>query len=73
MSDPFVNTIQTRSGLSILRDNNLAAIEVSPWASKSQLMNALYEESKAIIPLYAIRYNWITSGEHRLELGCVLI
>ena len=57
-----MNNIQTRSGLSILRDNTLAAIEVAPWASKSYLMNALCDESKASIPLYAIRYNWITSG-----------
>ena len=63
MVDPFVSQIQTRSGLSILRDNTLAAIEVAPWASKSFLMDSLYDNSQPVIPLFGIRYNWLTQGK----------
>ena len=55
----FMNAIQTRSGLNILKHNFLAAIEVHPWADKTILEQNLRDESLVLVPLYAIRYDWV--------------
>ena len=62
MVDPFISQIVTRSGLNILKENALATIEVAPWASKTFVYDSLYDDSQVVIPLYGIRYDWITSG-----------
>ena len=58
----FMNHIQTRPGLQIIRDNFMAACEISPWADKELISNCLLEESSVLIPVFAIRYNWLTAG-----------
>ena len=57
-----MSNIQTRSGLVVLRDNFMAALEVSPWANKDLVQHHLEEESELMIPIYAIRYDWHTKG-----------
>ena len=54
--------LQTRPGLKIIGDNLLASCEVSPWADKNLITSALTEESGIRIPIFAIRYNWLTAG-----------
>ena len=60
--DMFMNHLQTRPGLQIIRDNFMAACEVSPWANKDLVSSVMTEESGILIPVFAIRYNWLTAG-----------
>ena len=55
--------VQTRSGLGIMRDNLLAAMEVSPWSEKEFIRHNLEDFSEVIIPIFAIRYDWITPSK----------
>ena len=59
----FMSDVQTRSGLFLLRDNVMAALEVNPWADRELIQQGLEEESKIFIPIYAIRYDWHTKGK----------
>ena len=58
----FMSHLQTRSGLEIIRDNYMAACEVAPWANKELVESTLLEESDVLMPVFSIRYNWITAG-----------
>ena len=64
----FMSHIQTRPGLGILRDNFMAALEVSPWSNKTLVLESLEDESEPLIPIYSIRYDWITQGKVRSYL-----
>ena len=55
--------LQTKPGLELIRDNFMAACEVSPWADKNLVANYLSEDSSILIPVYAIRYDWLTAGK----------
>ena len=59
----FMNHLQTRPGLQIIRDNFMAACEVAPWANKELVSTVMTEESSVLIPIFAIRYNWLTAGK----------
>ena len=63
----FMSHLQTRPGLQIIRDNFMAACEVSPWADKDLVRHTLLEESSVIIPIFAIRYHWLTSGRFKYK------
>ena len=54
-----MTAIQTRTGLDILRNNFLAAVEIHPWADKTILEQSLRDSSLILVPLYAIRYDWV--------------
>ena len=52
--------VQTKPGLGILRDNLMAALEVSPWTEREFVRFNLEDCSEVIIPIFAIRYDWLT-------------
>ena len=59
----FMTHLQTRPGLQIIRDNFMAACEVSPWADKELISESLSVDSVILIPIFAIRYHWLTAGK----------
>ena len=60
----FMSHLQPRPGLQIIRDNFMAACEVSPWADKDLISESLSQDSTVLIPVYAIRYHWLTAGKY---------
>ena len=64
----FMSHVQTRSGLGIMRDNLLAAMEVSPWSEKEFIRYNLEDFSEVIVPIFAIRYDWITPSKFLLVI-----
>ena len=54
--------VQTYPGLKLMRDNYLAAIECAPWSNKKLIQDNLELESDLLFPVFAIRYNRVSSG-----------
>ena len=54
--------VQTRSGLSAIKEMWLDTIEENPWADYSHIQEGLWETDSIIFPIFALKYEWDGSG-----------
>ena len=71
----ILSAVQTRSGLTVLKDKWINSIQSNPWMDSSHVQSSLWETDSVVFPLFALKYNWNGKGctnFHNLSLTICL-
>lgn len=69
----ILSAVQTRSGLTLVKEKWLEMIEKNPWADFSHIQEGLWETDTIVFPLFALKYTWNGSGIGKFILFEIII